>query len=943
MPHSTLKLIAGVDQNRTLALNEAAISYTNLVRFVPDKQNIALVQKFGGWVKYFNSSIASVVRALWAWEDTNAVTYLGVGCEGNAVNGNGLSVISNGTKAVITPNTNTLNIGLVASSATSNTPYYYTVTTATTSGTTATVTFSGYHFFKVGDSVLLSGVSVAAYTGTQTVTAVPAYNQIQFTVPSGTSSGSGGTLTYASGLSTTAGSSLVYVTIPNANVNSYSSVYFKTPISVGGLVIFGLYQATYVSQNQFSINATDALGNPALATSSVAIPGTGSMPVFTFTNTQAIVQVYLPNHGYQVGDTFSIIDQVKAGSVSLLGNYQILYLGDTTGANTSNYFRIGSNNTATQINPTSFSGDGTYASVAFPAGYGFTIGDTIVVTNCPTSGYNTAGSIVVDVTTTTSTTTVKYANTTTTPVSSGLSSCYIFCNIALSNSGFSDIVIYRSPAPLPTGTGYGVGGYGAGGYGNGVIPALPSAATTATSGTGTVATITYDATKAGLFNIGDSVLVSGVTPSSYNGSYTVTALPATNQISFASTATGSQTVAGTVTNTSQQGLPITVSDWTLDNWGSYFMSCPVGGGIYQWSPNSGSSLASIIPTAPPVNDGMFVAMPQRQVVAWGSTFTGIQDPLLICWSDVNDFTSWIALPTNQAGSYRLPRGSKVVGAIQGPQQGLVWTDLAVWAMQYSGPPYVYQFNELGTGCGMIARKAAASMNGVVYWMGQSQFFALGSNGVEILPCPIWDVIFQDLDTNNLDKIRIAPNSRFGEVMWFYPTKSNGGEVNAYVKYNVVLRQWDFGTLSRTAWINQSVLGPPIGAGIDDQGTYYIYQHEMGQDADGKAMNSYFQTGYFVLSDAEWKLFIDQVWPDMKWGLYNGNQNARVLLTFYVTDYPTDTPRIYGPYNLSIATEFVTPRFRGRLVSIKIQSDPNETGTFWRIGAMRYRFEQDGKF
>ena len=118
-------------------------------------------------------------------------------------------------------------------------------------------------------------------------------------------------------------------------------------------------------------------------------------------------------------------------------------------------------------------------------------------------------------------------------------------------------------------------------------------------------------------------------------------------------------------------------------------------------------------------------MPERQIVAWGSTLNGIQDPLLVRWCDINDFTSttsWINLSTNQAGSYRIPRGSKIVGAIQGPQQGLIWTDLAVWSMQYINQPYIYAFNEIGTGCGLKARKAATSLNGVVYWMGQSQFF-----------------------------------------------------------------------------------------------------------------------------------------------------------------------------------------------------------------------------
>jgi len=941
MPHSTLKLIPGVDQNRTLALNEAAISNTQLVRFIPDKQNIGLVQKLGGWVKYFNSSLATVVRALWAWEDTNAVTYLAVGAEGNETNGSGLSVIYNGARQVLTPTTSVLDVGINTTSASSNTPYYYSCT-ASTSGTAATVTFSGYHYFKVGDYIYISGMSVSLYNGTQIVTAVPAYNQIQFTIAPGTAAGTGGVLTYSNGIETTVGSSTVNFYIPNSNLNSYSSVYIKTPISVGGLVLFGLYQATYVSINNFTIQAIDALGNPQVATSSVSTyPGLGAMPVFYLTDGQAVVYVYLPNHGFAVGDSFAVIDPIKAGTVSISGNYTILSLGDSTGANTTNYFSIGANSTATRINPTSFSGNGSYASVVFPTGYGFTIGDTIKVENCPTAGFNTSAAIVVDVTVTTATTTVKYANSTVGTVSSGLGSCFISNIIALSNGGYADIVIYRSPAPLPTGTGYGVGGYGQGGYGNGVIPPTPTSATTATSGTGTVATITYNSTN--LFSVGDTVQVSGVTPNGYNGIYLVTAVPATNQISFANTTTGAQTVAGTVTNITRQGSPITVTDWTLDNWGSSLISCPINDGIFIWNPTAGSGLASIIPQAPPVNDGMFVAMPQRQIIAWGSTFTGIQDPLLIRWCDVNDYNAWIALPTNQAGSYRLPRGSRVVGCIQGPQQGLVWTDLAVWAMQYSGPPYVYQFNEIGNGCGLIARKAAASMNGIVYWMSQSQFFMLGASGVEIIPCPIWDVIFQDLDTTNLSKIRIAPNSRFGEIMWFYPTKSNGGEVNAYVKYNVTMRQWDFGTLSRTAWINQSVLGSPIGAGIDDQARYYIYQHEVGQDADGAVMNSSFQTGYFVIADGEYKVFVDQVWPDMKWGLYNGNQNAHINLTFYVTDYPGDTPRTYGPYNISIDTEYITPRFRGRLMSIKIQSDPNETGTFWRLGAMRYRFEQDGKF
>lgn len=401
--------------------------------------------------------------------------------------------------------------------------------------------------------------------------------------------------------------------------------------------------------------------------------------------------------------------------------------------------------------------------------------------------------------------------------------------------------------------------------------------------------------------------------------------------------------------TPTSGNPLYAIDWTLDNWGDTLIACPygltfgalvsdpLGGPIYSWSPQSNSPTLNVIPEAPVANSGVFVAMPQRQIIAWGSTFNGVQDPLLLRWCEVEDYTQWIALPTNQAGSYRIPKGSKIVGCIQGPQQGLVWTDLALWAMQYVGPPYVYSFNEIGTGCGLIGPKAAASLNGIVYWMSQSQFFMLSPGGVQGIPCPIWDVIFQDLDTTNLDKIRVAPNSRFGEISWFYPTLGNGGEINAYVKYNVALNQWDFGTLSRTAWINQSVLGPPIGGtpgGI-------IYQHETSSNADDQPMTSYFQTGYFTLAEGDLLTYIDQFWPDAKWGYYAGTQDANLLLTFYVLNYPGDTPQVYGPYEVTQATQYISPRFRGRLVSIKIES--NDINSFWRMGAMRYRISPDGKF
>jgi hypothetical protein len=68
-------------------------------------------------------------------------------------------------------------------------------------------------------------------------------------------------------------------------------------------------------------------------------------------------------------------------------------------------------------------------------------------------------------------------------------------------------------------------------------------ATTSTSGNGTTATVTFSAST--VYPIGSAVTISGVVPAGYNGTYTVTASSA-GSVSFLSSATGSQTVAGTL-------------------------------------------------------------------------------------------------------------------------------------------------------------------------------------------------------------------------------------------------------------------------------------------------------------------------------------------------------------------------------------------------------------
>jgi len=250
---------------------------------------------------------------------------------------------------------------------------------------------------------------------------------------------------------------------------------------------------------------------------------------------------------------------------------------------------------------------------------------------------------------------------------------------------------------------------------------------------------------------------------------------------------------------------------------------------------------------------------------------------------------------------------------------------------------------------LIAKKAVGLMNGITYWMSPQKFMMLSSGGPQTIPCPVWDKVFQNINTTQYQLIRCATNSVFGEVTWYYPS-TNATYNDSYVKFNVNTQQWDYGTLDRTAWTDQSVLGTPIGA--DSKGV--IYQHEQGYNAGSLPMVTSFQTGYIQLNEADNLIFVDQIWPDFKWTTAGGGTGgtttpATLYVTFYGTNYPGDTPTQYGPYTVTQSTEYISTRIRNRLLSIAVSTSPDGTSAngqlnaFFRIGAFRYRFQLDGKF
>lgn len=378
--------------------------------------------------------------------------------------------------------------------------------------------------------------------------------------------------------------------------------------------------------------------------------------------------------------------------------------------------------------------------------------------------------------------------------------------------------------------------------------------------------------------------------------------------------------------------------WFLDNWGQLLICNPTNGAIYVWTPPDVTTPAQIVATAPLYNTASFVIGQAQILVCLGAESGGTQYPNLLRWSNVSDYTDFVPTAVNQAGSFNIPSGSKIVAGLAVGLGALIWTDVDLWSMTYQGLPFVFSFNKIGTNCDAISARSVASTGNVTMWPSDRGFFRYDNGSVQPVACPVWDYFFNNVDFNQAGKITSATNTLFNEIAWYFPDKTDNSIVR-YVKYNILQAQysgdtaaWDIGILTRTAWFDHSPIGNPVGT--DQNG--YIQQHEIGVDADGLPMTSYVTSGFPALGEGEEFWFSDLFIPDIK----ALGSNAKMSITFASIDYPGGAETDYGPYSFDGSTEYISIRVRGRQMGFVVTS--TDLGSSWRLGEPRFRYRPAGR-
>jgi len=384
--------------------------------------------------------------------------------------------------------------------------------------------------------------------------------------------------------------------------------------------------------------------------------------------------------------------------------------------------------------------------------------------------------------------------------------------------------------------------------------------------------VTVTTTLDHTFKTGQVVTIAGVTTTSFNGTFTITGTPTLTTFTYAQSGTNATSSGGSVTHAG----------------------------------------------TPTQNRGVVVT-PERHCVLYGLN----GNPRRVGWSDAEDYAEWdFASATTQAGFFDLDTQSRIIMATSVREGTLIWTDDEVWLMRYVGLPYIYGFERIGWGCGLIAPRAFATFGGRCVWMGRENFWIYDGGYVKPLPCDVNEYVLNNIDaTTGAAYTHGAENGLFPEAWFWYP--SQGSTVpDQYVVFNYAEGWWSIGSMTRTASTGAGVFSYPIAA---DQ-NYELYYHENGWTNNGASLvgDRWVESGSLNLQQGNNVMMVRQALTDSGYG-YDSTS-----LQFYTSYTPEGTETLSSTYNPR-SDGYTDVRVTGREMRVRIESTQDAP---WSIGETR---------
>ena len=430
-------------------------------------------------------------------------------------------------------------------------------------------------------------------------------------------------------------------------------------------------------------------------------------------------------------------------------------------------------------------------------------------------------------------------------------------------------------------------------------------------------------------------------------------------------------------NASNDDFIIDPGLWVLDNFGTKLIALIYNGECFEWdaaATNAVSTRATLIAGAPTASRHVLVSTPDRHLVFFGTETTIgdklTQDDMFIRFSDQENINEYTVKAENTAGTQRLAAGSKIMGAIKGRDALYVWTDTALFLMQFVGQPFTFSFSQVGTNCGLIGKNACVEVDGVAYWMSENGFFTYDGQ-LRSMPCLVEDFVFDGLNSTPRDLIFAGINNLFGEVTWFYPT-TNSPSLDRNVTYNYLDSDskrpiWTTGTLARTTWADSAVFDRPHATSYNrtDDASYDVvgntdgssiyFKQETGTDqiTAGGVITTVIGTitsGDFditqkrsssgtsigmpdIRGDGEYIARISRFVPDFI------SQTGNTQVSFVTRDYPNSSATTTN-FTTSNTTDKIDTRIRARSIAFKVSN--TAAAEDWKLGTFRLDIHPGGR-
>ena len=396
--------------------------------------------------------------------------------------------------------------------------------------------------------------------------------------------------------------------------------------------------------------------------------------------------------------------------------------------------------------------------------------------------------------------------------------------------------------------------------------------------------------------------------------------------------------------------------WSIDNFGEDLIANVRAGGVFYWDFSTASQRAKALKDiqnanfVPTVGLQVLVSDIDRHVIVLGAdpieggSRSEEIDPLLVAFSDQENPFDFEPRATNTAGSLRCSAGSEIIGGLRARQETLIWTDAALYSLQFVGPPNTFGLQLINEGVSLIGPNAAVNSPTGIYWMDKKGFYTYNGSVVP-LPCTVHSFVFDNFNEKQAFQVFGFLNKQFDEVGWFYCT-ADSVTIDRYVVFNYVEGTWAIGALSRTAWLDEGIVAFPRAAGFADDRNY-IYSHETGHDDDGSPMDNVFiESADFDIGDGEEFQFIRRFIPDVKFTGDSGDtQTLNVVLK--ARDFPGQSLTTDQTTAFTASTTKVDTRARARQAAVRFESDDDadvgtRLGLGFTIGATRLDLQPNGR-